>query len=87
MNERSLHKTIMVAILLVATAFVDHVFAPHPPETRADRTLLVMHLSMSGPRGSRTGFAGYGFLDRYVRTLPDVARVAVASLPTIVWKA
>ena len=70
-------------VLMVATAMLDHVFAPRQPETRADRTLVVMNMCMSGPRGSRTGGAGYGFLDRYVRGIPGAELVSVSSLPSV----
>lgn len=70
-------------VLMVATAMLDHVFAPRSPETRADRTLLVMHMGMRGPHGSRNGSAGYGFLDRYARNLPGAERVAIASQPNL----
>lgn len=66
-------------VVLVAFALYDHVFAARAPEVRADRTLLVKSLRMRGPQWERNGLAGYGFLDRWIRTLPDVERVAIAS--------
>ena len=68
-------------VLMVATAVLDHVFAPHEVEPHADRTLYTTGMSMSGPNRSRGSNAGYGLLDRWVRTLPDVERVAITSLP------
>jgi putative ABC transport system permease protein len=68
-------------VLLVATAILDHLLAPAPPEPRADRTLYVTSLAMIGPESTMQSNAGYGFLDRWVRTLPGVERVALVSRP------
>jgi len=66
-------------VLMVATALLDHVLAPMPPETRADRMLFVSRMVMRGPNATWSSAAGYLFLDRYIRTLPGVEAVAVAS--------
>ncbi|HEX6200273.1 MAG TPA: FtsX-like permease family protein [Thermoanaerobaculia bacterium] len=65
-----------LVVLLVATALLDHVFAPHPPESRMDRTLGVYVIGLQGDQSRRTGFPGYAFLDRYARDLPGVERTA-----------
>jgi len=65
---------VTLAVLLVATAILDHVFAPHPPETRMARTLGVYAIALEGDHARRTGFPGYAFLDRYVRNLPGAER-------------
>ena len=75
--------SITLLVLMVATAMIDHVFAPQAPEVHADRTLGVYVMAENGPDFTRTGFAGYGFLDRYVRpmaAMPEVEGVAVFSL-------
>jgi putative ABC transport system permease protein len=66
--------------LMVVTAMLDHVFGPMPPENKRDRTLGVFYAKISGPRSSRNGSAGYGFLDRYVRNLPRAEKVSVFSM-------
>ncbi|HKQ61255.1 MAG TPA: ABC transporter permease [Candidatus Polarisedimenticolaceae bacterium] len=68
-------------VLMVATALLDDVFSAQTPETEAARSLYVMRMRMSGPRGSRSGAVGYGFLSRYLKTLPDVEAVAIGSEP------
>lgn len=68
-----------LTVLLVATALLDHAFAPGPPERRGDRTLGVYGLRFSGPQATSTGTVGYGFLDRHVRGLPDVEEVTILS--------
>jgi putative ABC transport system permease protein len=64
-------------VLMVATAVVDHLIAPRRPETRLDRTLGVHFMQLGGEGYNWSGPPGYGFLDRYVRTLPDVERVSL----------
>ncbi len=67
-------------VLTVATALVDHVFAPFPPEVRQERTLLLSHLELRGKEARFRGWPGYGLLDRHARDLPGVERVAIATL-------
>lgn len=73
-----------LVVLMVASATFDHVFGPFPPEVKVDRTLGIHSVFMqsSDGRGGRTGPPGYGFLDRYVRTLPNVEKVSIYSLPS-----
>ncbi len=69
-----------LVVLTVAAALLDHVFGPLPPETRTDRTRGVYMLRLEGNGGRMTTFPGYGFLDRYVRTLPGAEKVALYTL-------
>ncbi len=74
-------------VLLVATAFLDHVFAARAPETRLDRTLGIFNLEMRGPDGRWAGEPGYLFLSRYVLDmdeLPEVEAVSAFSQESIV---
>src|SRR5215212_2269101 len=75
-----------LVVLMVAVAFLDHTFAPHSPETKQDRTLGVFHMEMKSPDngGTWNGTVGYGFLDRYVRTLSNVERVSIFSEPELI---
>ncbi|HXK08793.1 MAG TPA: ABC transporter permease [Vicinamibacteria bacterium] len=67
-----------LVVLTVAAAFLDHVFGDLPPETHADRTRGVYMIRTAGPTTGRTmTFPGYGFLDRYVRTLPGAERISL----------
>lgn len=72
---------VTLVVLMVASALLDHVFAPHPPESRMDRTLGVFNVRLQGPEATSTGPAGYRLLDREVRPLadelPGVERVAL----------
>lgn len=72
-------------VLLVATAFLDHVFAARAPETHSDRTLGIFYLDMRGPDSMWNSEPGYLFLSRYVLDmdeLPEVAGVSAISKET-----
>ena len=74
--------SLTLLVLMVASAIVDHVLAPHAPETRSDRTLGIYQLVMKGEQNTQSTEPGYGFLDRYVRPLaavPGVERVSILS--------
>jgi len=61
-------------VLMVATAFLDHIFGPLAPEKKQDRTLGIFQMHFRGEESRSTGPAGYGFLDRYARNLPNVEK-------------
>ncbi len=67
--------------LLVLTAMVDNMLAPQSPESRLARILHVSYVSLEGENSRSNGSAGYGFLDRYVRGLPGVERMAIMTEP------
>jgi putative ABC transport system permease protein len=70
-------------VLLVASALLDHMLAPLPPEVNLDRTLLVSRMQMMGGTGERQsvwiGDPGYGFLDKYCRDIPGVEKFSICS--------
>ena len=68
-------------VLLVASAFLDQSVGPQPPESMAGRTLYLTMTELVGEHSRRTGFAGYGFLDSEVRTLPGAEAVALFTMP------
>jgi putative ABC transport system permease protein len=68
-----------LVVLMVITSLIDHAMAPMEPEVHQHRTLGVYSLEMSGENIRQRGSPGYGFLDRYVRTLPGVERVSIFS--------
>jgi putative ABC transport system permease protein len=77
--------SLTLVVLLVATAMLDHVFAAQAPEVLGNRTLGVYLMAMKGPEATRTSFAGYQFLDRFVRPmtkLPAVEAVTCFTLPS-----
>ena len=70
-------------VLTIATALLDHVFTPRPPEVNAERTLMVLNVRMSSEHSIRTGGPGFGLLDRYARDLPGAERVSFSTLPAL----
>ena len=70
-----------LVVLMVAVAFLDHVFGPAAAEGRQDRTLGVYFMEMRSPdkHSSWNGSTGYRFLDRYTRNLPNVETMAIFS--------
>ncbi len=63
--------SITLLVLLVATAMLDHIFAPQTPEPRADRTLGIYQVGLRGENVNYGGNPGYGLLDRVVPGLQE----------------
>ena len=68
-----------LVVLMTASAALDHIFAPTPPETKQERTLGVFQALMAGKSNITIGNPGYAFLTKYVKTLPGVEMVALYS--------
>ena len=64
-------------VLVIATAMLDHVFAPAAPETRQARTIGVHAARMTGPHAGMNGYPGFKLLDRYARNLPGVEHLSM----------
>jgi putative ABC transport system permease protein len=75
-----------LVVLMVVTAFLDHIFGPMPPEKKADRSLGVFTVWIESPdrSESRSGAAGYNLLDRYVRTMSTPEKVSIFMWPRTV---
>ncbi|MGH9840302.1 MAG: ABC transporter permease [Blastocatellia bacterium] len=76
-----------LVVLMVAAAFLDHLFGLQPPENKQARTLGVFHLQMKCPSGDCTWSSpgGYKFFDRYARNLPNVEKMSLATEPEAVF--
>lgn len=61
-----------LTVLMVATAILDHMFGPHAPQTRPERTLIIQRLDVKGEHNHYGGEPGYQFLERYALGLPGV---------------
>src|SRR5262249_62227258 len=63
-----------LVVLMVAVAFLDHIFGKQSPENKQERTLGVYFLTKKCPSGHCiwNGTGGYRFFDRYTRNLPRV---------------
>ena len=73
--------SLTLVVLMVATALLDHTFAPMAPEVRQARTLVIFNATMTGPRSTWRDGAGFQLVDRYARNLANVERVAMISFP------
>ena len=69
-----------LVVLTLATALVDHVVAPYPPETRQDRTVGIYYARMHSEQWNRNGLAGFALIDKLGRNLPNVELVGMASM-------
>jgi len=74
----------LTAVLVVA-ALADSTLAPLTPEVNLDRTLqiwwMMVRQTSNGLTRQMSGSAGYAFLDRYVRDLPGIEKMSIASDP------
>jgi len=70
---------VTIAVLVVASALLDHTFAPMPPEVRQDRTLGLFRARLVGKDSIDSTAVGYRLIDRYARNLPGVERLAIVS--------
>ncbi len=72
-----------LTILVVATAFLDHLIAPGYPEVNRDRSLYIWTLKEKDSKksGMSSGPVSFSFINTYVRTLKTPAKVAAASMP------
>ena len=68
-----------LVVLMVATAMLDHTFAPHAPEVHQDRTVGLFHAQMIGEHGRWSTEPGYRLLDSRLRDLPGAERMSIFS--------
>lgn len=74
--------SLTLMVLMVLTAFVDHLVSPNYPEVNRGRSLYITYASMTtaNGEGSWNGGSGFHFLDRYVSTLKTPQKIAMTSL-------
>src|SRR5215510_2971906 len=64
-------------VLMVAVAFLDHIFGKQSPENKQERTLAVDFLEMTGHDGRWNRTGGYRFFDRHTRNMPGVEKMSL----------
>lgn len=69
--------TFTLAILLVATAVLDHIFGGVAPEVHQSRTLGVFSGLITGKGGTSHSPLSWSLLDRHLRGLPGAERVSI----------
>ena len=68
---------VTLTVLVVASAMLDEMFGPQPPESKLDRVLVASQVTMSGPqRESRSG-PGYRFTQLFIKDLPLAEEISV----------
>ena len=69
-------------VLMVITAFADHMFGANYPEVRADRCLYVMTLSYTDSKHNNrmNTNASFSFLNKYVKSLKTPEKVCISNL-------
>ncbi|WP_428667928.1 ABC transporter permease [Runella sp.] len=75
--------SLTLTILVVATAFIDHLVAPGYPEINRDRSLYIWNLREKDTKnkGQSSGPVSFSFINKYVRTLKTPAKISAATIP------
>jgi len=73
-----------LVVLMVVTSLLETAFRPSGVEGRSDRFLQIVMMRMDSPDGSRVSTTplGYKMVEKYLKPMPGVERVAAATLPT-----
>lgn len=73
--------SITLTILIVLTAFFDHIFSAGYPDYKRERSLYVTVVQQKNSKGygASTGPPSFYFLNTYVKTLKTPAKVAISS--------
>lgn len=73
--------TLTLAVLMIVTSFLDHLFGPHYPETKRGRSLYVATVMRTDSTGTSmsTGPASFGLLTKHAKSLKSAERVAIMS--------
>src|SRR5262245_7175077 len=66
-----------LVVLMVAVAFLDHIFGKQSPENKQERTLGVYFLEMKGHDGRWNGTGGYRFFVIHTRNMPGVEKMSL----------
>lgn len=74
--------SITLAVLMVATAFFDHLIGANYPDYKRDRSLYINVLRQSNPKthSQSSGPVSFHFLNTYVHSLKTPEKVAIATL-------
>ena len=70
-----------LTILIVLTAFIDHLISAGYPDLKRDRSLYINTIQLKNPQKgyTQTGPASFYFLDHYVSKLKTPAKLAISS--------
>jgi putative ABC transport system permease protein len=71
--------SLTLAILMVATAFIDKVINDDYPDRKRERSLYINKLEIRGKESMNGGTMSYYFLDKYVKSLKTPVKIAISS--------
>jgi len=73
--------TLTLTVLMVVTSFLDHLFGPHYPENKRNRSLYIATIMQTDSANTTmsTGPASFDFLTKYAKSLKSPERVAIMS--------
>lgn len=74
--------SLTLMVLMVLTAFTDHLISPNYPEINRDKCLYVTYATMTSTDwgGYNNGTSGFHFIDKYVKQMKTPQKIAMASL-------
>jgi len=74
--------SLTLMVLMVLTAFIDHIFSGNYPEVNRDKCLYVSYATMTSSKwgGSNNGASGFHFINKYVKQMKTPQKIAMASL-------
>jgi len=76
--------SVTLVVLMVAVAFLDHVFGPVPPQTKLDRSLEIHYAAQTSDNFENNGWPGYKFLNDVKGWVPEAELVSIYSTPQAV---
>lgn len=73
-----------LVVLMVVTSLLETAFRPSGVEGRSERFLQIVMMRMDSPDGGSVSTTplGYKLIDKFLKPMPGVERVAAATLPT-----
>lgn len=71
--------SLTLAILMVATAFIDRVVNDDYPDRKRERSLYVHKIEIRGKQSMNSGTMSYSFLEKYVKSLKTPVKIAISS--------
>ena len=74
--------SLTLMVLMVLTAFIDHIFSSNYPEINRDKCLYVNYATMSHKKngGYSNGATGFHFIEHYVKKMKTPQKIAMTSL-------
>ncbi|CAN7305560.1 ABC transporter permease [Massilia sp. LjRoot122] len=72
-----------LVVLMVIASLLETAFRPSGVEGRSDRFLQIFMMRMDSPKGDSTSTSplGYKLIDKYLKPMPGVERVAMVTMP------